>query len=202
MPGTAHFREIAPNVWREIGSTRQLALAHVNGVDTVVDSEDPTSVRQAVPARRSAPLNLTILTVSFLIAVGTVVLWPVGFLLRRRYQRPLVLSPAGRRWRLFLRIAASFVLLWIVCWMAVLSPVLNLQLDFYSTALDPVIRSLQIAGAIVVVLAVVGVWSFWRLWPLEASRVGRLGNGAIVAMLVGMVWIGVIGGLIRFDLNY
>ena len=82
-PGSAHFHEIASNVWREIGGTHQLALTSVNGVKTVVDSEDPTSVRQAVPGWRSAPLNLTILVVSFVIAVGTLVLWPVAFLLRR-----------------------------------------------------------------------------------------------------------------------
>ena len=83
-----------------------------------------------------------------------------------------------------------------------MSPVLSTQLDFYSTALDPVIRSLQVAGLIVLALAAVGVWGFWRLCRLDPSRLGRLGNGAIAVMLIGLVWIGVIGGLISFDLNY
>lgn len=201
-PGPAHFHEIAPDVWQQIGGTRQLALANVDGVRTVVDSDDPTSVLQAVPAHRSAPLNLTILGFSLAIATGTMLLWPIAFFVRRHHQRPLVLSPEGRRWRIFLRLAVLFDVLWLVCWSIVLTPVLSIQVDFYSTALDPVIRTLQIAGAVVVVLAAVGLWGFWRLCQLDSSRLARFGNGAIATMLVGLVWIGVIGGLISFDLNY
>ena len=56
-PGEAHFREVAPDVWHEIGGTRQLALRTVNGVKTVLDSEDPTSVLQAVPAPQVSPVE-------------------------------------------------------------------------------------------------------------------------------------------------
>ena len=200
--GTVRLEEIAPDLWREIGGTRQLALVTVDGVKTVVDSADPTSVLQAVPGYRSAGLNLTVLSVSALIAIGAVILWPVSALVRRRYQRPLALAPEARRWRLLLRVAALFGVLWLVGWMIILSPVLSAQLDFYSAALDPVIRTLQIAGVIVVVLAALGVWGFWKLLRADTWWLSRVGNGAIAVMLLGLVWIGVVGGLIGFEINY
>ena len=200
--GTVRLEEIAPDLWREIGGTRQLALVTVDGVKTVVDSADPTSVLQAVPGYRSAGLNLTVLSVSALIAISAVILWPVSALVRRRYQRPLALAPEARRWRLLLRVAALFGVLWLVGWMIVLSPVLSAQLDFYSAALDPVIRSLQIAGVIIVVLAALGVWGFWKLLRADTWWLSRVGNGAIAVMLLGLVWIGVVGGLIGFEINY
>ncbi len=201
-PGEGQFREVAPDIWQEIGGTRELAWRDANGLGTVIDSEDPTSVLERVPFRRAAPLNLTVLLGSFVIVALTVALWPVGYLLRRHYQRPLAYPAAGRRLWLSLRAAAAFDLVWLVCWAIVLLPVVSVQLDFYSTALDPVIRALQIAGLIVVALAAKGAWCLWRLSSFEQSWWYRMGNGLIVAALFGLVWIGFIGGLIGFNLNY
>lgn len=76
-------------------------------------------------------------------------------------------------------------------------PVLSVQLDFYSTALDPVIRMLQFAGVIVIALAAARLWSLWRLCGFEMSWRYRIGNGLIAAGLIGLV-----GGLVGFDVNY
>ncbi|MBS0418086.1 MAG: beta-lactamase family protein [Proteobacteria bacterium] len=197
-PGEAQFREVAPHTWQEVGGHRRLALQNVNGVNTVVESDDPTSVLQLVPTRRSAALNLTVLVGSLAVLLAAVILWPISFLVRRHYQR----SPSdGRKLRTLLRAAALFDLLWLVAWCIVLTPVLSIQLDFYSAALDPVIRTLQLAGVVVVALAAVGIGCLWRLWS-AVSWPARIGNGLIAAGLVGLVWIGVIGGLISFNLNY
>ena len=201
-PGQAHLHEVAPDVWREIGGIHQLALRSVNGVKTVLDSEDPSSVLQEVPSHRSAPLNLTALAGSFLILVLTVILWPVSYFVRRHYQRALAYPAEGCRLRTFLRIAATFDVLWLACWIIVLLPVLSVQLDFYSTAHDPLIRTLQLAGLVVIALATGGIWSVWRLCRLEGSWLFRIGNGLTAVALVGLVWIGFIGGLISFNLNY
>jgi CubicO group peptidase (beta-lactamase class C family) len=53
-PGEATFREIAPDLWREVGGTHELALRTVDGIKTVIDNEDPISVLQPVPLLRSA----------------------------------------------------------------------------------------------------------------------------------------------------
>jgi len=41
-----------------------------------------------------------------------------------------------------------------------------------------------------------------RLHKLAGSWPCRIGNVLIAASLVGLVWIGFVGGLISFDLNY
>jgi len=197
-PGEAQFREVGPDTWQEVGGHRKLALQNVNGVNTVVESDDPTSVLQLVPARRSAALNLTVLVGSLIVLVSAVVLWPISFFVRRHYQR---FPSDGRKLRTILSAAALFDLLWLVAWCIVLTPVLSIQLDFYSEALDPLIRTLQLAGVVVIVLGAVGISCLWRLWS-GASWPSRIGNGLIAAGLVGLVWIGIIGGLISFNLNY
>jgi CubicO group peptidase (beta-lactamase class C family) len=198
-PGEAHFREVAPDTWQEVGGHRRLALKNINGIPTVLDSDDPTSVLQLAPLRRSGALNLTVLLCSFVILTLAVILWPITYWVRRHYQRSAVPNQGPRT---MLRVAALFDLLWLAAWCIVLTPVLSIQLDFYSTALDPVIRTLQIVGVIVIALAAVGGWNLWRLCTTEASWPARVGNGLIAAALIGLVWIGVIGGLISFNLNY
>jgi len=197
--GEAHFREVAPNTWQEVDGERRLALRTINGIPTVLDSDDPTSVLQQVPLRRSAALNLTVMLFSVVILTLAVLLWPITYWIRRHYQRGPLPNQGPRT---ILRVAALFDLLWLAAWCIVLTPVLSIQLDFYSVALDPVIRTLQIVGVIVIALAVVGGWNMWRLCATEASWTSRAGNGLIAAALIGLVWIGVIGGLISFNLNY
>jgi hypothetical protein len=42
----------------------------------------------------------------------------------------------------------------------------------------------------------------WRLSRLHVSWPSRIGNGLIAAALLGLVWIGLVGKLISFNLNY
>jgi CubicO group peptidase (beta-lactamase class C family) len=201
-PGETHLREIAPNLWQEIGGTRRLVLTNINGVQTVLDSQDPTSALQAVPGDRSSPLNLTILIGSLLVLVGTVILWPIFWLVRRHYQRALADAPEVRRWRRLLRIAAAIDVVWMICWIVVLLPVLSLQLGFYSWTHDLLIGTLQIAGLLVIATAATGLWGMWQLCRFEKSWLVRIGNGLIAAALLGFVWMGYVGKLLSFNLNY
>jgi CubicO group peptidase (beta-lactamase class C family) len=196
------FHEVAPDLWRQVGGTRQLALQRIDNIKTVVDSEDPTSVLQPVLFYRSSALNLPILLIAFAILALTVLFWPISWLVRRGYGVQSRQSVPLRRVRLYTRLAAAFDVLYLVGWMMLLKPVLSLDLQIYSAALDPLVRTLQLAGLAAIAAAAVGLWSTWRLFRLEVSIRYRLWNGALVAAMLGIVWIGFVGKLISFNLNY
>ena len=200
-PGEATFREIAPDLWREVGGTRELALRNVDGIKTVIDSEDPTSVLQPVSFLRSAALNLTILLASLAILAVTAILWPIAAFVRRRYGRPSD-SNQVRRLRRWVGTIVVFELLYVAAWIVLLTPVLSLELWVYSTRLDPVVRALQIVGLLAIAAAAVGVWSLWRLARLTPSRMVWVRNAALAGALLGIVWIGFAGKLFSFNLNY
>jgi CubicO group peptidase (beta-lactamase class C family) len=200
--GEDTFHEVAPNLWRQVDGTRQLAFQRVDNIKTVVDSEDPTSVLQAVPFYRSSALNLPILLIASAILALTVLFWPISWLVRRGYGVQSRQSVPLRRVRLYTRLAAAFDVLYLIGWMLLLKPVLSLDLQVYSAALDPVVRTLQLAGIAAIAAAAVGLWSTWRLFKLEVSIRYRLWNGALVAAMLGIVWIGFVGKLISFNLNY
>jgi CubicO group peptidase (beta-lactamase class C family) len=196
------FHEVAPNVWRQVSGTRQLALQRIDNIKTVVDSEDPTSVLQAVPFYRSSMLNLPVLLIAFAILVLTSLFGPISWMVRRSYGVQSRQSLPVRRVRLYARLAAAAGVAYLLGWMMVLKPVLSLDLQVYSVAFDPVVRTMQFAGIAAIAAAAIGLWSMWRLYKLEASIPCRLWNGALVVALLGIVWIGFVGKLISFNLNY
>jgi len=201
-PEPVIYREIGPQLWRRAGGSQQLILQTVSGVKTVVHSGDPTSVLQAVPLRRSSALNLTVLIVTCLILVWTLLVWLLSPWLRAPKNMPDELVPQVRRWRLFLRAAAAFDVVYLIGWFMILRPTLNLELDFYSSRLDPIIGTIQAAGLLAIAAAALGIWSAWHLSTLNIPRRSRIGGFVTVAGLLGVAWIGIIGGLIRFSLNY
>jgi CubicO group peptidase (beta-lactamase class C family) len=200
--GTSIFHEVAPQIWHQVDGTRQLALRIVGGVKTVLNSEDPIEVLQAVPPVRAAPLNLTVLLASIVILVLTVVLWPILWLIRRHYGAQSIASAGLRQNWLTLRIAALFDLMYLIAWVVILVPILSTQLEFYNAGLDPVIRTLQFAGLIVIAAAVLGVWSAWRTMKLGATLGTRIRNILVAVALLGVVWIAFTYKMISFSVNY
>jgi len=201
-PEPVTYREIGPQLWRRAGGSQQLMLQTVSGVKTVVDGSDPTSVLQAVPLRRSSALNLTVLILACLILVWTLLAWLLSPWLRPPKNIPDDLVPRVRRLRLLLRTAAVFDVVYLLCWFMILRPTLNLELDFYSSGLDPIVGILEAAGVLAIAAAVLGIWSAWRLSRLNIPRKLPLWGFVTAAGLLGVAWIGFIGGLIRFSLNY
>jgi hypothetical protein len=200
-PGEVSFAEVAPDLWREVGGTRELAVRTVDGIKSVIDSEDPISVLQPVPFLRSAPLNLTILVASLLILALTVVLWPISAIVRRRFGRPPA-SGELRRLRVWVAGAVGLVVLYVIAWILLLRPVVTVSLWVYSSRLDPVVRALQLAGLVVIAAAVAGVWGLWRMSRLQSTRITWVRNAVLAAALLGVLWFAFMGRLFSFDLNY
>ena len=196
------YREIGPQLWRRAGGSRQLMLQTVGGVKTVVDGGDPTSVLQAVPLKRSSVLNLSVLILACLILIWTLLAWLLSPWLRPLKSIPEDLAAQVRRLRLLLRAAAAFDLVYLIGWFMILRPTLNLELDFYSSSLDPIVGTLEVAGLLAIAAAVLGIWSAWRLSRLDIPRKLPFWGFVTAAGLLGVLWIGFIGGLIRFSLNY
>jgi CubicO group peptidase (beta-lactamase class C family) len=198
--GQDTLREVAPNLWRVVGGTRQLALQQIDGVKTVIDSEDPVSVLQAVRFSQSAPLNLFIVLCALVILIITVVAWPIAWLVRRSAGKQSI--PELRRLRLLMRAAAVADLLYLAAWMTLLKPLLSLSIDVYSTAMDPLVRAVQFCGFLPIAAAAIGIFSVWRTYPLPVSRFYKIWNVLLAAAMLGVVWIGSMGNLLSFNLNY
>ncbi len=192
------YREVAPFLWAEIDGQHKVALTGVGEKRTIYSSDDPSSVLQPASFWSSAPLNLTVLGVSVLLLLIVVVGWPLSAYLRRKYGQPRITGKSLRSLRV-LRIASVFDLLYLFGWIVALSPVLKNDLAIYNDAFDPYLRILQIAGLVVIAAAVAGIWAAAQKADGWKST---LWHGIVACALVGIVWLGFVGKLISFNLNY
>jgi CubicO group peptidase (beta-lactamase class C family) len=201
-PEAGRFREIGPNLWRDVDSNHMLYVEEIDGRMTIADSRNPTDVLHAAPFTANASLNLFILLGSLTVLLVTLIAWPVGWCYRRYYGQNLQLSGSSKMAYRLSRFAALGALVYLGAWSTVLQPLLETRVEFYGPDLDGLLRALQFGAVIPVAGALIG------LWNAELSlRSGRhwtaiLGNLLLAAALIGMVWIAWTGSLISFNLEY
>ncbi len=196
------FREIEPNLWREVGGTRQLLVSEVGGRRTIVDSTDPTSVLQAVPLARNSMLNTLIAALSILVLLVTGLVWPIGAWLRRSYKLPPATTGRPALAQRLTRVGAVADIAYLVGWYTVLAPLLETRLDVYNGGLDGTIRMLQVAAIVPLAAAAVGLWNMWLTVRADRGWGAKLRSVIVAAALLGIVWFAWMGNLIGFNLNY
>jgi CubicO group peptidase (beta-lactamase class C family) len=200
--GMATYREIGPQLWRKVDGEQMLALKEVDGVKTVIDSDNPISVMQQASFVRSAPLNVTILLLSCLVLIGTLLAWALGALLRRADRVAGGPSFEVARLRRVQRIAVVADLVYLAAWLVLIKPVLNTEVGVYSYAIDWVVGLLEASGLVALAAAAAGVWAAWRMFRSDATALTRAWAVIVALALLGVVWLGVVGQLITWNLNY
>lgn len=196
------YREIGPQLWRKVGGAQTLTLKEIDGVKTVIDSENPVSVLQQSSFLHSAPLTLTVLTLSLLVILATLVLWPLGAVLRRADRASSGASPELRRLRKVQRLSAGVSLAWLVAWFILIQPILNTDFGMYNASNDWLVGAVELSGVLAVGAAAAGVWAAWRMLRSDASRLARIWGVLVALALLGFVWIGIVGQLLSWNLNY
>jgi CubicO group peptidase (beta-lactamase class C family) len=200
--GVTTYREIGPQLWRKVGGTQMLALKEIDGVKTVIDSDNPVSVLQEASFARSAPLNLTVLLLSTLVLLATLAAWPFGALVRLADRATSGISPEQKRLRRIQRIAVAVDVAYLFAWFLLIKPVLSTDVGVYSYAIDWVVGLLEASGLLALGAAAAGVWAAWRMFRIDAPGVARFWSVVVALALLGVVWLGVVGQLITWNLNY
>lgn len=196
------YREIGPQLWRKVGGEQMLALKDVGGVKTVIDSDNPVSVLQQDGFARSAPLNLSVMTFSFLILLCSLLAWPLAAVLRRADRATSGATPELRKLRAIQRAAVVVDVVYLAAWCVLIMPVLDTDVGVYRSAIDWIVGLLEISGLLAVAAAVAGVWVAWRMLRTDATRWTRVWAVLVALALLGVVWLGLVGQLITWNLNY
>ena len=199
---TATFREVGPQLWRKVDGEQLLALKQLDGVKTVLDSDNPISVLQEASFARSAPLNLSLLLFAVVVLAGTLLAWPLGGLLRRAERAVSSVSPGQKRLRRIQRIAVAVDVVYLFAWFLLIKPVLATDVGVYSYTIDWLVGLLEISGLLALAAAVAGVWVAWRMLRTDASRLARAWSVVVALALLAVVWLGIVGQLMTWNLNY
>ena len=115
------------------------------------------------PALLSRSLLLPVSIATLVILLLTVILWPIGAILRRHYRKKLELQPGERRLRLWTRIACLIDVAAVGAFAGILVAGLS-DITLFSARMDPWLRLLQVLALLAIVGAVVALLSALRAW--------------------------------------
>jgi len=145
---------------------------------------------------------VSVLLLSFLILLLALLAWPFAALLRRADRATSGVSPDVRRLQRFQRIAVVVALAYITAWFLLILPILDVQVAVYHSGIDWLVGLLEASGLLAIGAALAGVWVAWRLRRTDATRLTRIWAVLVALALLGVVWLGLVGHLITWNLNY
>jgi CubicO group peptidase (beta-lactamase class C family) len=151
---------------------------------------------------RDRAILLPVAIVSLALLLLTLILWPIGALVRRHYGRKLELPDGERRLRRWVRFICVLDLVLVATYAWVTVGGLS-NIDLFSSKLDPWLRVMQVLAFLAIVAAIVALWNMIRSWGSRARGVwSKLGETLIALACVGMAWLVLAGGLLHVGKTY
>jgi CubicO group peptidase (beta-lactamase class C family) len=201
------WREVGPLVYREVGGGRYVTfVADAQGAIRywATDAEPPVFLFQRVTGLKALGSVRWLASLASLVVLATVLLWPLGGLLRRRYRAPLALAPMQRRTRLLSRLGALAVFAAVFGWLLMLVVLTATEaVPLVQGTITPWLYVLYVLGVVGLLGVVAILVHAVRVWmrPRRGAWV-RLGETLLAASALYLAWFIVVFGLISFSARY
>ena len=194
------FEEVQPFEYRELHGQDQVAFKKDAAGNWQFQVEIPVFIFQQVGTLENKYFNLTVLIFGLSVIALTVLLWPVGALLRKHYAHPLELTTAERRQRLAVRIVSILFLGSFIGWVSVLSATDDIT-AINSLPLWVVIFGL--VGLLCVLGTVLVVWNAIQSWRSGNKWIwAKLHDLALALACLGLVWFLLNWKLMNFNVHF
>lgn len=199
-----------PKRWQAIGP---MTFRERDGQDKLVFKPDqsgrmqmvlpyPFFVGQRTSVLQNGKVLVTVLVVSLLIMLLTLILWPVGWLVRRHYDRRLELTRFEMLLRLLVRIVFGLNLIFIVGLVALTTYGLT-HLEVFSERGNIWFRIIQLVGLIGAIGTLAVLANAVVAWiGKRASIWGKLQATIMLLASLGVLWFAFAGNLLRFSSTY
>lgn len=196
------FREIAPLMFRDVNDQDRLAFKRDASGNLVAVIDYPFMVFQKAAWYENSMLQLPLIIISLIILLLTLILWPVGGLLRKHYDKPLVLDPGQKRIRLAVRLTCVAYLLFFAGLLTFVSIGLK-DIGILSPRGNPWLRLIQIFGWLGVIGTIVVVYNAIKSWK-DSQRwlCSRVGDALIALACVGVIWFIFTWNMLNWSLRY
>jgi CubicO group peptidase (beta-lactamase class C family) len=196
------FEEVDPLFYREVNGRSHLAFKRDGDGQMQFQSNEPDAIFQKVGFWENKDFNFANLILSLGVMILTVVLWPVGALVRKHYGRPLDLSPLDRKLRLGVRLVCLLFIIFFLGWAGVFVWCLG---DFITlmTAAGPWILCFGILGVMCVLGTILVCVNAFRSWKTTGRWIwAKLHDTALALSCVGLTLFSLTWKLMNFNLHY
>ena len=197
------FREVAPLVFRDVDGEDYLAFKRDgNGRMELMYSAYPLFIFQRVGLREDRKVLLPVLIVSLTLMALTLLLWPVAALIRRRYGRPLELTPQQRRIRLAVKLVIALHVLFVAGLAAIVLTAFS-NIASFNDGLNKWIYFAQFIGVLAALGTIVVLYDALTSWFSKGRTIWYRLNATILALsCLGLLWFVFVGNLLHFTSRY
>jgi CubicO group peptidase (beta-lactamase class C family) len=194
------FEEISPFLYRQVHGQDKVGFKKDAEGNWQFQLDYPFFIFQKVGLLQNKTFNMVVLFYGLGIAGLTVLLWPVGGMARKHYDKPLDYGSADKRGRLIVRLVCIFFLVFFVGWMSLLS-VLDDPKGI--NALPPWIIFFGFLGVICAIGTIFVCFHVFR----SVREPGRwiwtkLHDLALAVACLGLIWLALYWHLMNFDVHY
>ena len=195
------FEEIGPLFYREVHGRAHVGFKRDATGEMQFQLDFPFFIFQKVGFWENKYFNYTLAIYGLVMVVLTLVLWPVGALIRKHYGRPLELSPLERKLRLWVRLVCVLFIIFFGGWLTVLATAMSSAGAI--NALAPWIVCFGILGVLCVFGAVFVCVNAFRTWSVPNRWIWtKLHDTALALSCLGLVWFAITWNLMNFNIHY
>jgi CubicO group peptidase (beta-lactamase class C family) len=197
-----HYREVAPMVFRSADGKNKVVFANDSTGQRLAYIDYPFMLFQPVDgALNNQAFNYFLIGFGAAVIVLNILLWPLAWMLRKHYGKPLTLDAGARKWRRFVRIVCVIDILYLIGLLTIVSSLngaagLGPSGDFKLHLLQ-VIGVLGGIGAIIAIIAALKSWGDSQQWFWY-----KLWNTLLAAGCLFFFWFLWHWHLLNFNLNY
>ncbi len=195
------FEEIGPLMFREFHGKDRVAFKRDDAGQLVMVIDYPFFVFQRSPGAENGTFNLWMIIVAIAIFVLTLLLWPVGGLLRKHYGHPLNLTPQQRRLRLVVRLTCLLDLVFLVLFVGFFA-MAEKDIGILSPRFNPLLRTIQLVGWLGLLGTLAALYGAWQSWKERRWWLSRLGDTLIAVSCLGFVWFVLVWNMLHWSLRY
>jgi hypothetical protein len=199
-----------PKRWQAVSST---TFIERDGQDKLVFKPDqngrlqmilpyPFFIGQSVGKLEDGKLLLLVLGVSLFVMLATLILWPIGWLVRRHYGHKLELASGERLLRFGVRIVFLLDLIFVAAFLLLLTYGLT-HLEILSSQGTKWFYLVQTVGVVGAIGTIVALLNAVFSWKSKRKRIwGKLGSMIMLLACLGLLWFSFAGNLLHFSSTY
>lgn len=194
------FEEIEPLLYREVHGQDLVGFKKDSSGNWQFQMDYPFFIFQRVGFFEGKLFNFGILIFGLVVVLLTVLLWPVGAMIRKHYGRPLELNPDERRQRLLARLVCLLFLIVSIGWVVAISLTDSISaLD----SLPPWIIIFGLLGVVCAIGTIFVVLNAVRSWRTSGRWIwAKLHDVALALACLSLVWFLFTWKLLSFKTNF
>lgn len=196
------FHEIGPMLFQEVDGKDLIGFKRDSGRLVMAVGEYPFMVFQKARWFENYGLNTALIIGGIVVFVLTLLLWPIGALIRRHYDRRLQLERGERLVRLLVRIVCILDLACLAGFVIFFSVAMK-DIGLLSPRYNAWLRLIQFVGWLGVIGTVIAIYNAFRSWATSNRWLwSKIGDTLIALACLGFVWFAFAWNLLNLSLRY